>query len=149
VLDAPKSNFDSTTIKSAGDPLTWNGRTEYSYLCPGFRTSPFALGGVSFPDIILTFDQRDTLFRLSFYKFYSKRLDDGYADSAHAAFAALNKHLRASWDKKGHKKEIHVYKGINEVKYQWEDRRCSMVLRLYEDERYGNSLLSIDLESKD
>jgi len=147
VLGAPKLRFDST-LRSAGASMIWKGRTEHPYLYMPGRKNPYELAGVPFSDIILTFDQKDSLFRIELFKAKVKRLNVHYADSSRSEFQSLYKTIKASWDKKGKKKITTPYVGNTVTRYDWENKKVVMVLVLNEDKKQGISSIELSLEYK-
>lgn len=148
VLRAPKKSFDSAALRLAGDIVTWKGRTEYAWQFMPAKTKPYDLANIPFSEIILTFDQTDTLFRMVLLKAYVQKLDTNFADAARADFQNLYKLLKASWDKKG-KKEITTQNVGNTItSYDWEVGKLWMILSLNEDKRQRISSIELSLENK-
>jgi hypothetical protein len=113
ILGSDKAVYGAT-IRFANS-FTYNGITDNVYIYS--PDQPYHVAGISFLDLILTFDSSNKLKQIELPKIYTKKLFLNYKNQAHSDLETLLSFVRSQGNGNGKKKKR--FNSVNASGYEW------------------------------
>jgi hypothetical protein len=133
-LGDQRAEFDTSIRLVPGGEFVHNNIRTYTYQVNGMMTKPVVISGLTFRNMLLTFDSSETLVSIEVLQLFHSTKDKKYLKTAKTAMATLLPYLNSILGMKPKKKTFYSHRDVSDKGHYWNTGSSIVELRMYQSD---------------